>query len=734
MRDHLTPSLVIATASLIAVCAVSSCAKGLPALPSDTTDAAVDTVTDDETPLDLEPDLVAHEVSNDPDLPPVDVVDTDPAEDLPPTAQSPELTDTREVLDPTEQPDGDSTPDEVVADEVADEVDVEDEPPDRDCPSGTIERLEECDDGDDFPNDGCSVDCLIERGWSCDGEPSECVAIPLPPRTRGEASTNTSRPSWIWLEPESTAGYRVRIDEGEWTELPLDVRLYTAEVDLELGSHVFEVQAKNVQDAWSFSARFTTVVERFPRTGYWTGVARDVSGTPLGRPVLAVCQQCFTVEAGASRDETIGDILTAMGQGVDIVDLWIKGEGGNLYVDDLDTGGTDGVLLADIMSAATTTSAEFLIRLTVSEETIEASFAESVLDLIDSERERVARNGRPIIVQLPYAKREYLPIFVTELSGGTYPFIERYVRLHVSFDLDELPSTADFQTALTALADEGAGAVVFHAHQTELFALLQTARSLGLAIEVSDLPEDDASLVTAMLREDVDAIALQSNLAEPRAAIGADNQLVYLNTSSVETDAFQIDYQRTDAERHSVSVGGTGEPTLQDFGSGGPLFGTALAFDHEKEQVLSLYDGDHTAGVFVAMVAQFGDLDGIGTREERGLVSKAGEADGWTFDIRGGVLRFGVYVDDEWVYATYPTALFNEDRSYAIIGAYGGDGKVHLLVDFDTDFVATSFPFGDVTANDVPITLGANVNSELQPEEYSSGVIQMLQIQSWEDH
>lgn len=46
------------------------------------------------------------------------------------------------------------------------------------CGNGIIEDGEECDDGNTRSGDGCSVDCQIERGWSCAGEPSRCTRLP----------------------------------------------------------------------------------------------------------------------------------------------------------------------------------------------------------------------------------------------------------------------------------------------------------------------------------------------------------------------------------------------------------------------------------------------------------------------------------------------------------------------------------------------------------------------------
>ncbi len=43
------------------------------------------------------------------------------------------------------------------------------------CGNNIIEQGEGCDDGNVISNDGCSFACVVESGWICAGEPSNCV-------------------------------------------------------------------------------------------------------------------------------------------------------------------------------------------------------------------------------------------------------------------------------------------------------------------------------------------------------------------------------------------------------------------------------------------------------------------------------------------------------------------------------------------------------------------------------
>jgi cysteine-rich repeat protein len=42
------------------------------------------------------------------------------------------------------------------------------------CGDGRISATEECDDGNHSDGDGCSTECTVEPGWTCENEPSDC--------------------------------------------------------------------------------------------------------------------------------------------------------------------------------------------------------------------------------------------------------------------------------------------------------------------------------------------------------------------------------------------------------------------------------------------------------------------------------------------------------------------------------------------------------------------------------
>lgn len=54
-------------------------------------------------------------------------------------------------------------------------------PPSAVCGNGNMETGEACDDGNTAANDGCSASCAVESGFTCTGTPSQCAVSTPPP-------------------------------------------------------------------------------------------------------------------------------------------------------------------------------------------------------------------------------------------------------------------------------------------------------------------------------------------------------------------------------------------------------------------------------------------------------------------------------------------------------------------------------------------------------------------------
>lgn len=77
------------------------------------------------------------------------------------------------------------------------------------CGNGAIDQGEACDDDNTASGDGCSAICVVELGYHCSGEPSQCTAISLRP---GDANCDGRRSAADVLEYARIIGVGVRAD------------------------------------------------------------------------------------------------------------------------------------------------------------------------------------------------------------------------------------------------------------------------------------------------------------------------------------------------------------------------------------------------------------------------------------------------------------------------------------------------------------------------------------------
>jgi hypothetical protein len=134
------------------------------------------------------------------------------------------------------------------------------------------------------------------------------------------------------------------------------------------------------------------------------------------------------------------------------------------------------------------------------------------------------------------------------------------------------------------------------------------------------------------------------------------------------------------------------------------------------------------------------------------IVSKA-EAAGFALELIYGteaypnttVLRCGVHVDDSYIYHEYPVTGASSGygdferpildlMTYFIICVYDGDGGVYLVINNQLPTTQHPVATGGVTANDVPIFVGAEPQSDGASRYYFDGKIQQISVQRWGDH
>ena len=116
------------------------------------------------------------------------------------------------------------------------------------------------------------------------------------------------------------------------------------------------------------------------------------------------------------------------------------------------------------------------------------------------------------------------------------------------------------------------------------------------------------------------------------------------------------------------------------------------------------------------------------------LLNKS-DAGGFALELHGEgggtVLRFGVRVGADYVYATLDAARLDPGVSYVVTGAYDGDGGVRMWLDNDDAGVAVETVAGGVVTNDTPVVLGADPQGPDERRFFFDGDVQHVQLLRW---
>ena len=579
-----------------------------------------------------------------------------------------------------------------------------------------------------FPGDG-----------QCLGE--DCDPVPAAPLVEGEPSAGHPRPTWIWTPPDGTEGCRVRLDGGPWEEIAYPASSYTAPVDLEPGTHLFEVQAVSSSGRASLPGAFETVVEYHVRVGYWNGVARQPARSSLGNFAAISAHNCYLafLDPASSLEMTRTMIQEAVTGGADLIELDIKEEGGVILVDHDDDGSLDGAPLADVLDLPVLRDGDQVLFLEIKETEPTEAFIAGLLEILDARRAQYARNGRPVVLRTFLSLLPNVALARQLLASGAYPLIDHYIRLSVLFGKNDFPALATFQEKITQVAADGFGMVEFQYQDRNLFGKLAAARSLGLGINVWTIPSALGAVFVAGLREEVDVLTTDLSAAEARAAVEEDDVLVYLNTRDQSPADDVVTWQQPDGVAAQAGINGPGQPSGATWGTGQGLLGTVLEFDPGASEFLPFYDADCApgGGVLVTAAVRFDRL-ALDDGETMVILAKSDMA-GWTLELHdspgigGTVLRFGVFVDGLYRYASVPADwVLNEEDGFFLMGAYDGEGEVRLWVDNEDDSVVGEDASGGVVNNDSLVLLGADPHGGAAPRFHLDGAVQQAAVLRWE--
>lgn len=475
---------------------------------------------------------------------------------------------------------------------------------------------------------------------------------------------------------------------------------------------------------------------------YWHGVTQALPTTPYGRKTAVSCHNCYVL--GSSNADSLTKTLAMVNDGrgkvADLIELDIKEEGGVVYVEhDDNNGGTKGALFAETIADPTLKASSKILFIESKETTTSEAYVRKVLEALKANGYATA--GRPVVLRAFDGVSGNLSVARKLLATADFIAMRPHFRLQVLFSRGDGNDIASLQTRIKGAKDKGYHGVEFEYQTPNLFSAIKYAESMDLGTNVWTIPVGVGEVFVTTLRDEVDALTVDYPVDKARALISDNNGLVYLNTWKQSGSSVQ--WFRHHLLSNSMPLGAADRPSLVTSPLGGTLFGGALAFDATKAQHMPLYDADNqpTDGYLVSTVVTF-DQPIVPAGETSVLLGKADSA---SFSLElfrksGGseadaVLRFGVFVGDEYRYATYPANKLQSGPSYIVTGAYDGDGSVWIWVNNSSADSTTAGPVkGGVKQNDSPIVIGADPQGPTSTRFYFSGKVQMVLVQNWTDH
>ena len=464
-------------------------------------------------------------------------------------------------------------------------------------------------------------------------------------------------------------------------------------------------------------------------SNYWSGTTRALPVTPLGNTVAVSCHNCY----GASNGTTTLEISKALSRDFDLIELDVTlHTNGTVYVEHADSEAAVGTFAAALANTSLQQSDRMLF-IEVKEAYSTAALSDTLmLGVLRAIRDNnYATAGRPVFLRAFYenspSRHQHLVRAKALLANTEFAGIRSYVKFHTLIEVD-------IRNRIRATKDLGFHGVELKYTTPSLFGPLMQAKMLGLGAGVYTAPPALGELYISAMREDVDFITTDYDRgATPvatsvRGLIQESTSLAYMNTA--QQTGFPLNYKRTNTTNYTVASG-TGVPTLEVLSvtSDEDRVGGSMVFAGAES--VTTYDADNASigGFLVTAVVNFDDLSSGATAA---IVAKS-DAGGFTLEQSGTSLRFGVYVNGAYTYATAPLSAFNGTDSYFIVGAYDGGGAVRLWVN-NTEQTASASISGGVGLNDSPVVIGADPQGATTRRYFFKGKIQQVMVQKWRNH
>lgn len=464
--------------------------------------------------------------------------------------------------------------------------------------------------------------------------------------------------------------------------------------------------------------------------GYWAGVSRALPTSPLGNMVAVSCHNCY----GNTNAATQAQVALALARDFDLVELDLTFHSdGQVYVEHGGSEDASRGTLAQALANPGLRQSNRLLFLEIKQafDSPEASDAMMLAVLRTVRDQGYATAGRPVMLRAfldPWNRHQHLVRAQRLLAATEFASLRDLIRLHALIEND-VPNGIRTAKAL------GLQGVELEYRMPNLFDALTLAKQLDLGVGVYTTPADPGEVYLSALREDVDFITTDYDRAATpatftaRAVVQESSTLVYLNAAA--QSAYPLSYRRAGAP--DVLIGQSNGTPLFDRGPvasdrTGPVGGGLL---FQGMHSITTWNAGNAAngGFLVTASVSFNDLKSGATAA---IIAKS-DSGGFTLEQAGPLLRFGVYVGGNYVYASVPLTTFNEGDSYFITASYDGNGAVRLWAN-NIERTASAPIKGGVGLNNSPIVIGADPQGAVDRRYFFNGRVQQVMVQRWHDH
>lgn len=247
---------------------------------------------------------------------------------------------------------------------------------------------------------------------------------------------------------------------------------------------------------------------RAARAGYWSVTrARAFATAPSGNVIALSCHNCYQARPGKPRSNlktTLAKISAAQRAGADLIELDLKEEAGEWYLDHEDSGSRDGPRLSRVLQEPILRRRSQLLYLELKER---HPTARSVAQLL---REIVgfgyAESGRLVVLRAFSANALNLELIQRRLASPEHRAHAAQFRTQRLYTRAEMVRPSAATAALRAAARQRLSGVEFHFRTRRLPQLLDEARALGLGTNVWTLDSRNAARRCARYRDIADAL------------------------------------------------------------------------------------------------------------------------------------------------------------------------------------------------------------------------------------